>query len=68
MKLCEELENQKEKLKKKQDYVIKNKVFVNWINEDLAIMKMYCDKEKCPTIQCKEIYRLQKHVYKCIGD
>jgi hypothetical protein len=29
---------------------------------------MYCDKEKCPTIQCKEIYRLQKHVYKCIGD
>jgi hypothetical protein len=68
MKLCDKLEKQKSKLEKKQDYVIKNKVFIKWINEDLAIMKMYCDKDKCPTHGCKEIYRLHHDIYKTTGD
>jgi hypothetical protein len=29
---------------------------------------MYCDKDKCPTHGCKEIYRLHHDIYKTTGD
>jgi hypothetical protein len=64
MKLCKILERKKEELEKKENYVIKNKIFVKWIKEDLEIMKKYCNVMECPTNACKEIMRIHKDIYK----